>query len=274
MIRSETPGARDHEHQPVPQSSPAVPTSPHDLQESRHEHQPCARIRRGPAPEAALSALPRGEGQGGARADHVRRVVEHRTGLAFRVRPDLHRRRLHHPRAPGVLRARAPPRLRHHVPDHAHGAPHAVERGGLAAARRAFGRARARAPFLPKGDGPQRHPAGGACVRRCRVALQGGRPRRHRAPRPGSPYPPVLDAARQPAHRRVRRQPRESGPVRPGSSGGDTTARGRRLPGRIPDDGRRAQGRRPQSGGLPRAGEVLRRHRHVRLHERDRGAGR
>ena len=34
-----------------------------------HEHQPCSRVRGGSAPEASVSALPRGEGEGRARAD-------------------------------------------------------------------------------------------------------------------------------------------------------------------------------------------------------------
>ena len=146
--------------------------------------------------------------------------------------------------------------------------------GGLAASPRPLDGARARASLVPEGDGPQRHPPGGGRVRRRRVALQGRRARRHRAPRPRAPHPPVLDAARQPPHRRVRRKPREPGTVRPGGPGGGAPAGGRRLPRRLPDDGRRAEGGRPRPGGLPRAREVLRRHRHVRLHERDRRAGR
>ena len=55
--------------------------------------------------------------------------------------------------------------LRNHVPDYAHGAPYAVERGGLAATPRALGGARARASLVPEGNGPSRHPSGGACVR-------------------------------------------------------------------------------------------------------------
>ena len=41
----------------------------------------------------------------------------------------------------------------------------------------------------------------------------------------------------------------------------------------FPDDGRRAEGGRTHAGRLPCAREDLRRHRHVRLHERDRGTG-
>ena len=211
-------------------------------------------------PEAALPALPRGEGQGRPRAHHVRRLVEHRAGLAFRVRPDLHRRRLDRSRAAGVLRAHPPPRLRDHVPDHPHGASHAVERRGLAAAAGASGGPGARAPLVPQGDGPRRHSAGGARVRRRRGALPGGRARRHRAARPRTPHPPVLDPAGQPPHRRVRRQPSEPRPLRPRSPRrGAPPGRGG-LPGRLPDDGRRAEGRRPHARRLPGAREALRRH--------------
>ena len=178
MRANRPPESNQHEIEPEPERKPepepesvvpapsrALPAPPRDVQEPAHEHEPRPRIRRGQASEAALPALPRGEGEGRPRAHHVRRLLQHRAGLAFRVRPDLHRRRLDHSRAAGVLRAYPPPRLRDHVPDHPYGASHPVERRGLAAAAGALGGARARAPLVPQGDGPRRHPAGGARVR-------------------------------------------------------------------------------------------------------------
>ena len=74
--------------------------------------------------------------------------------------------------------------------------------------------ARARPSLVPQGDGPGRHPAGGAGIRGRRGPLPGRRARRRRAPRLRASHPPVLDAARQPAHRRIRRKPREPRPLR------------------------------------------------------------
>ena len=261
------------EHESVPPPPRAVPASPPHVQEPAHEHEPRSGLRRRPAPEAPLPALSRGEGEGRARPHHVRGVVEHRPGLAVGVRPDLDRRRLDRPRAPRVLRARAPARVRDHVPDHPHGAPHALGRRGLAAPDRAVAGARARPPLVPQGDGPARHPAGGAGLRRRRAPLPRRRARRRRAPRLRASHPPVLDAAGQPADRRVRRKPREPGPLRPRGPGGGARAGGRRLPRRLPDDGGRAQGRRARPGGLPRPREALRGHRNVRLPERGRWPG-
>ena len=200
-------------------------------------------------PEAALPALPRGEGEGRSRADDVRRLVERGAGLAVGVRPDLHRGRLDHPGAPGVLGAGAPARLRHHVPDHAHGAPHAVGRRGLAAAGRPVGGAGARAPVVPQGDGPQRHPAGGACV----TAMPRGA-----AGKAGWTAPKLLaqghlihqfwtplvnrrtDAYGGSLANRARFGLEVLEEIR--RRVGDDFLRG------LPDDGRRAQGRRPRAG--------------------------
>ena len=77
-----------------------------------------------------------------------------------------------------------------------------------------------------------------------------------------------------PPHRRVRREPSEPRPLRPRSPRRGAPPGGGGLPGRLPDDGRRAEGRRPHARRLPRPCEDLRRHGPLRLHERGRGAGR
>ena len=106
--RPDERGNPEDDHEPVPEPSPAVPSARRHVQKPAHEHEPRSGIRRGPPPEAALPALPRGEGEGRARPHHVRGLVEHRARLPVGVRPDLHRRRLDHSRTAGVLRAGAP----------------------------------------------------------------------------------------------------------------------------------------------------------------------
>ena len=65
-------------------AAPAAPAEAPDLQEPGDEHGARAGLCRGRPAAAALPALPRGEGQGRAGADHVRRLLQRRAGQPVR----------------------------------------------------------------------------------------------------------------------------------------------------------------------------------------------
>ena len=148
-VRSRPPD--DHS---VPRPLQAAHHRPPPAEEPDHEHVPRSGLRRGRYAEGALLPLPRGEGQGRARAVDVRRFLDDLDRLAAAVRADQPRRGSRHSVAAIVLRRRPPPRLRHDDPDHPHGAAHRLELARLAPDHRAVRGARARAPFVSEGHGP------------------------------------------------------------------------------------------------------------------------
>ena len=119
-----------------------------------------AGLRRGRQAEAALPALPRGEGEGRDRPVDVRRIDERRAGFAAGLRPAVRRRRRHHPVVPAAGRPDARPRRGDDGPAHPHGPPDGLGRRRLAADDLGVVRPRAGPPELPQGDGGERHPAG------------------------------------------------------------------------------------------------------------------
>ena len=163
---------------------------------------PRAGLRGGRQAQAALPALPRGEGEGRHRPDDVRRVDQRRAGLAAGLRPAVRRRRRHHPVVPADGRPDARPRHGDHGPAHP---PRPAD--GLATTATGCRRSRRhRSASRPIGASPRRwrrRTSGGSCraFGDGGAALQGRRPRRPRARGLRPPDRPVLVAARQPARR-------------------------------------------------------------------------
>ena len=89
---------------------PAVPAQAPDAPQPDHEPGPRAGLRGGRQAEAALPAVPGGEGEGRDRPVDVRRLDERRARLAADLRPAVRRRRRHHPVVPAAGRPDARPR--------------------------------------------------------------------------------------------------------------------------------------------------------------------
>ncbi|MCG3201297.1 MAG: hypothetical protein NFCOHLIN_01163 [Gammaproteobacteria bacterium] len=203
----------------VEASHPAQPGDEHSARTGLHA---------AGAAHRALHALPRREGQGRDRADHVRRLLLHLAGLPGLLRPARLHGRLRHPGIPGLRRARARARRGADDPAHAHGPAHALGRGRLVAAGLPGLPPRAGASLLAEGDGRARHPARQARLRRGRPPLQGRWARWSRTVRRArASHRSVLVAFGQQPTRPVRRVAGEPHAVRPGGLRGGAQDRRR-----------------------------------------------
>ena len=193
--------------------------------------------------EAALPALPGGEGEGRHRAVDVRRVDQRRARFAADLRPAVRRRRRHHPVLPAAGRPDARPRRGDDDPADPPRPADGLGRRRLAADDLVVVGPRAGPSLVPEGDGAGRHPAGRLVVRGGGAAVQGGRPRWARARGVRTPDRPVLVAARQPALGSLRRLAGEPDALLDRGARGDPGQGRAGLHRRHPDDRRRGRRR-------------------------------
>ena len=140
--------------------------------------------------------------------------VQHRPRQPGLVRPDRSWSRPDGPGPAGVRRAHPRPWLRLDDPDHPCRAAHPLGHRRLAAHRLGLALARAPAPLLPQGARGRGHPPHPQGLRGdAALAGEGGRARRGGDDCSTPPAPPVLVAGHEPAHRRLRRQPRQPHPL-------------------------------------------------------------